>query len=60
MIYERFQRYSHLPHQVANDDINCYDAKLSKYQCFLENNYVKKCINRKSIYMIISHITIKY
>ena len=31
MIYERFRRYSHLPHQVANNGINCYDTKLSKY-----------------------------
>ena len=34
MIYERFLRYSHLPHQVANNGINCYDTKLSKYQVF--------------------------
>ena len=32
MIYERFRIYSHLPHQVANNGINCYDTKLSKYQ----------------------------
>ena len=25
MIYERFLRYLHLPHQVANNAINCYD-----------------------------------
>ena len=31
MIYERFRRYSHLPHQVANNGIDCYDTKLSKY-----------------------------
>ena len=30
MIYERFRRYSHLPHQVVNNDINCYDTKKSK------------------------------
>ena len=40
MIYERFRRYSHLPHQVANNGINCYDTKLSKYQNILEHNYV--------------------
>ena len=40
MIYERFRRYSHLPHQVANNSINCYDTKLSKYQKKLEHNYV--------------------
>ena len=32
MNYERFRRYSHLPHQVANNNINCYYTKLSKYQ----------------------------
>ena len=32
MIYERLRRYSHLPHQVANNGINCYDTKLSKYK----------------------------
>ena len=31
MIYERFRRYSHLPHQVANNNINRYYTKLSKY-----------------------------
>ena len=40
MIYERFRRYSHFPHQVANNGINCYDTKLSKYQFFREHNYV--------------------
>ena len=40
MIYERFRRYSHLPHLVANNGINCYDTKLSKYQIFMEHNYV--------------------
>ena len=40
MIYERFRRYSHLPHQVANNGINYYDTKLSKYQNILEHNYV--------------------
>ena len=40
MIYERFRRYSHLPHQVANNGINCHDTKLSKYQNILEHNYV--------------------
>ena len=30
MIYERFRGYSHLPYQVANNGINCYDTKLSK------------------------------
>ena len=32
MIYERFRRYLHLLHQVANNGINCYDTKLSKYK----------------------------
>ena len=40
MIYERFRRYSHLPHQVANSGINYYYTKLSKYQNFWEHNYV--------------------
>ena len=40
MIYERFQSYSHLPHQVANNGINCYDTKLSKCPKILERNYV--------------------
>ena len=40
MIYGRFRRYSHLPHQVANNGINCYDTKLSKKQNFGEHNYV--------------------
>ena len=31
MIFELFRRYSHLPHQVANNGINCCDTKLSKY-----------------------------
>ena len=31
MIYDRFRRYSHLPYHVANNGINCYDTKLSKY-----------------------------
>ena len=39
IIYERFRRNSHLPHQVANNGINCYDTKLSKYQIILEHNY---------------------
>ena len=39
MIYERFRRYSHLPHQVANNGISCYNTKLSKYQNILEHNY---------------------
>ena len=42
MIDERFRRYSHLPHQVANDGINCYCTKLSKYQNFLKHMYVNK------------------
>ena len=32
MIYVRFRKYSHLPHQVANNGINCYDIRLSKYK----------------------------
>ena len=40
MIYERFRRYSHLPHQVANNGINWYDTKLFKYLIILEHNYV--------------------
>ena len=40
MISERSRRYSHLPHQVANNGINCYDAKLSKHQNILGHNYV--------------------
>ena len=39
MIYERFRRHSHLPHQVANNGINCHDTKLSKYQNILEHNW---------------------
>ena len=31
MIYEHFKRYSQLPHQVANNGMNCYDTMLSKY-----------------------------
>ena len=40
MIYERFQRYSHLPHQVSDNGINCYDTKLSKYKLKKTHNYV--------------------
>ena len=40
MIYERFRRYSHLSHQVANNGKNCYNTKLSKYQNMLEHNYI--------------------
>ena len=39
MIYERFRAYSHLPHRVANNGINCYDTKLSKYRNFLQQYY---------------------
>ena len=41
MIYERFLRYSHLSHQIANNGINCYDTNISKYQINLEHKYVK-------------------
>ena len=34
MIYERLRSYSHLPYQVANNGINCYDIKRSKYPKF--------------------------
>ena len=34
IIDERFQRYLHLPHQVANNGINCYDTKLSTLKKF--------------------------
>ena len=40
MIYERFSRYSHLPHPAANNGINFYDTKLSKYQSILEHSYI--------------------
>ena len=40
MIYKIFHRYSHLPHQVANNRINCYDTNLSKYPKKWEHNYV--------------------
>ena len=49
MIYERFRRYSHLPHQVANNGINCYDAKVSKYNFF--NTIKKLCIYNMYIYI---------
>ena len=32
---------SHLPHQVANNYIDCY-TKLSKYKQILEHKYVEK------------------
>ena len=35
MIYERLRSYPHLPYQLANNGINCYDTKLSKYQQIL-------------------------
>ena len=40
MVDERLRRNSHLPHQIANNGINCYDTKLSKYRYFLEYKYV--------------------
>ena len=38
MIDERYRSYSHLPYQVANNNINCYYRKLLKYQ----NYYIGK------------------
>ena len=52
MIYERFRRYSHLPHQVANNSINCHDTKLSKYQNILV--FRKLCI--MTVYAVISNL----
>ena len=48
MIYERFRRYSHLPHQVANNGINCYDTKISKYKKKLQHKYVRKNVTTQS------------
>ena len=51
MIYEGFWRYSHLPHQVANNGINCYDTKLSKYQIFGEHEYAKENVTIDNWYI---------
>ena len=39
IIYQRFQIYSHLPHQVANNGIKGYDTKLSKYPKIWEHKH---------------------
>ena len=36
MIDERFQRYSHLPYQVANNDINCYTKISQNFVCGIQ------------------------
>ena len=60
MINDRFQRYSHLPHQVANIGINCYDTRLSKCKKKIYHKNVSENVTIQSMYMIMSHITIKY
>ena len=44
MIYERFRGYSHLPHQVANDGINCYDENFGKIP--RNSQCLKYCISK--------------
>ena len=53
MIYKRFQRYSHLPHQAANNGINCYDTKLSKYKIFWEHNYDNNNVAMDNPYIFV-------
>ena len=38
MIYDRLRGYSHLPHQVANNGISCYDANGSFHAYIIDDN----------------------